>query len=205
MAVAITYNKVFLPFGSQNLGYLMKDCCHYFKRKENARIRMIWHMSCVYNLLQQLLTGAYLFCVCSYNTGSMSMNVPYRQQQKRQTPDTISVLFINRTGSRWERKGRLKEEAMAFNFLKGARPATPLQLLFIRRPVIPSGLVSSYRLSFKHTVCLPQQRQRVPIQYTSTISTSMSQLHINVTGSQALMTIISRGAAVEVLQHYKAK
>lgn len=36
--------------------------------------------------------------------------------------------------------GRLKEEALAFNFLKGARPATALQLMFIQWPVIPPGL-----------------------------------------------------------------
>lgn len=88
---------------------------------------------------------------------------------------------------------------MAFNFLKGARPATPLQLLFIRQPVIPSGLVSSYRHSFKHTDPLPQQRQRVPIQYTSPISTSVSQLHISVAvESEPLMNITSPGPAVEV-------
>lgn len=135
---------------------------------------------------------------------SMRVNVPYRQQQKRKTPDTISVLFINRTGNRWERTGRPKEEAMAFNFLKGARPATPLQLLFIRWAVIPSGLglVSSYRLSFKHTGSLPQQRLCVPMQCTSAICTNMSQLHINVTlESQALMTIIFREPAVEVSRH----
>lgn len=53
---------------------------------------------------------------------------------------------------------------MAFNFLQGARPAAALRLLFIQWPVIPSGLglVSSYRLGFKHTASLPQQRQRVP-------------------------------------------
>lgn len=88
---------------------------------------------------------------------------------------------------------------MAFNFLKGARPATPLQLLFIQQPVIPSGLVSSYRHSFKHTDLLPQQRQRVPIQYTSTISSRVSQLHISVTvESEPLMTTTSTGPAGEV-------
>lgn len=121
--------------------------------------------------------------LCSYHTVSLKVNVRSRQQQERKTPDTISVLFINQTGSRWERIGRLREEAMAFNFLKGARPATALQLLFVRWPVIPPGLglVSSYRCSFKHTASLKRQRHSVPPQYTSTICTSVTQLHINVT------------------------
>lgn len=71
---------------------------------------------------------------------------------------------------------------MAFNFLQGARPAAPLQLLPIRRPVIPSGLgtVTSYRHSFKHAACLPQQRQCVSIQYT--ISSGMT--HGRITNTQ---------------------
>lgn len=79
--------------------------------------------------------------------------------------------------------GSLKEEALAFNFLKGARPATALQLMFIRWPVIPPGLglVWSYRLAASNTPSLPQQRHCVPIWYTSTICTSMTQLHISIT------------------------
>lgn len=81
-----------------------------------------------------------------------------------------------------ERIGRLKEEPMAFNFLTGARPATALQLLFIRWPVIPlgPGFVSSYRLGFKHRESLPERR-RVLIQHASTSNTGMTQLHISIT------------------------
>lgn len=130
----------------------------------------------------------------SFHITQFEGECPLQTTAKRRIPDTISVLFINWTGSRWERIGRLKEEAMAFNFLKGVRPATALQLLFIRWPVIPSGLglVSSYRLSFKHTASLPQQRNcahTVYLHYLYQYDCSQLQIHINVKAQPFAMTI----------------
>lgn len=168
----LKYKEGVVPFGSHKFGSLMKPevLCQYFKRK-------VTHF-----ILNDMM--------------SMRVNVLYRQQQKRKTPDIISVLFINRTGSRWEGMGRLKEEAMAFNFLKGARPATPLQLLFIRWPVIPSGLclVSGYRLSFKQPSCHSKDSVR---------TYSIPLLYYLVWLSCTLMSLqnhrlMSRGPAVEV-------
>lgn len=64
--------------------------------------------------------------------------------------------------------GRLKEEAVAFNFLKGARPAAAAQLLFIRQPVIRVELQTQLQSQHGHWL------------HTSTTGTSMTQLHINV-------------------------
>lgn len=66
-----------------------------------------------------------------------------RRLQTKTSDTAAPVPRISQAGSRWEGIRRLKEAAMAFNFLAGVHPATSLQLLFLWWPVIPPGTATA--------------------------------------------------------------
>lgn len=79
-------------------------------------------------------------CWCGCNAGSC-----------KERPQTLLLCHASASLAADDRGiRRLKEGAMAFNFLAGAHPATALQLLFICWPAIPpgTGTVSGDKLDF---------------------------------------------------------